>query len=462
MKRKCGVFFGYAVVLTAAIIIVAGCENSANSDTGGNTGRYETVPVSGANRAANGGSQAYRLASSGYKGDSYYYLYYLGYVKQVPIVHKEQWQYNGTTPITFTYEKNWVNEESITKSTTETVEKASKFHLDGSVTVGVEAEAGAIFAKAKTTLSATLSWGGEWSKSISTADTLETAKTKTEGESEGISVTIGDHGEEVGTYRYALFGVTDFYVLYKVNKDTRAVEEETLITCARASTYAWGIDFDSSLDEPEFGKTGGGDPFEIPAIDFTALEAPTEALEEETVNTPYINTTMPLSVSAQGASLISGTFLNAADPNGVNTGWKFEVKSMTLTNERTIAGERSYGGLDIVLSYTVTGYNNHSVMRIDKTHTVDLSDRRVTQVIGEPQTITGTITGKMVVGGSFIVSSGSISGANLFDWITLPTGNNDLVTSLKSKFDAVLLGSVIPAGISFEAQLDLHFVELNS
>jgi hypothetical protein len=291
-----------------------------------------------ANRAAAGGGPAYMLANSGYKGDSDYYLYYLGYVKNVPIAYKTQYQYDGITPITITFEKNWVNEETITQSTTETVEKTSMFHIEGNITVGVASEAGAIIAKAKNSFSVSISWGGEWSTAISTEDTLETATTKAAGESESITATIGEHGEEAGTYRYALFGVTDFYVLYKVNKTTRAVEEATVTTCARASTYAWGIDFDPNAI-PEFGKTGGGDLFEVPDIDFTDEPPLTNELEEETVNTPYKNTTMPLSVSATGASVISGqNLMIAGSQNGVNTDWKFEVKSMNLINERTIAG----------------------------------------------------------------------------------------------------------------------------
>jgi hypothetical protein len=142
----------------------------------------------------------------------------------------------------------------------------------------VEAEAGAIFAKAKVTGSISASASYELAQSLSTSNTLETARTKAEGESESISATIGDHGEAPGTYRYALFGTTDVYCLFEVDPATRTIRDIQYETCARESSYAWGIDFDPAAI-PEFGKTGGGDLLEIPDIDFTTVAVPTDIME---------------------------------------------------------------------------------------------------------------------------------------------------------------------------------------
>jgi hypothetical protein len=271
-------------LLLAFGLLLAGCDIGANSnsDTGGNTfslKRYETVPVPSPNsgRAVEGSDAACVLVNSGYKESAWYYLYYLGYVKNVPIAYKTQYVYEGIIPLTITVEKNWVNEETITQSTTKTREHTTTTSVSGSVEVGVEAEAGAIFAKAKVTAKLSTTVGGEWANTVSTADTLETATAKAEGESESISATIGDHEEPAGTYRYTLFGVTDVYVLFKVNAGTREIEKAAFTTCARESSYAWGIDFDPSA---VFGKSGPGDLFKIPYIDFSEAEAPTEELED--------------------------------------------------------------------------------------------------------------------------------------------------------------------------------------
>jgi hypothetical protein len=158
MKRKCSVFFGFAIMVLLAMFTMAGCELGFNNtdnnsgtggDTGGDTGRYETVSVSTANRAADGGNPGYVLVNSGYRGDTYYYLYYLGYVKNTPIAYRPSLYYNGTTPITITFEQSNVTEETITESTQKTKEFTSTLHVGGKLTVGVEAKAGAIFAETK-------------------------------------------------------------------------------------------------------------------------------------------------------------------------------------------------------------------------------------------------------------------------------------------------------------------------
>jgi hypothetical protein len=335
--------------------------------------------------------------------------------------------------------------QAVSVTFTKTVENASMFHAEGSVTVGVASEAGAVIAKAKASLNVTASWGGEWSKTISTSDTLETATSRTEGESESITATIGDHGEEVGTYRYALFGVTDFYVLYKVNKNTGAVEEETPITCARASTYAWGIDFDSSLSMPTFGKTGSGAAFESPAIDFTKIAAPTEEIEEPPAPpSQYKNTSMTISTGElKGNASKSGGDGDVNSQNGRKTNWEFEVQNITPKNMRTSGSySGTYDSAEISFSYTVKeGQKDWTVLTLTTTYTVDLSDRKVTEVTtSTPQKLTGTISGKH------------------HDWVTVDI-KNEVIKSLRLKIDD---NGDDNGNIAFDARLDLNFVELNS
>jgi hypothetical protein len=282
-------------------MVLDGCDNGSGSGEPETQPveilRYETVPVS----SRGSGQESSVLANLARSADSttYYYLYYLGYVTNVPVAYKTAYYYNGTTPITITFEKNWVTEDTITQSTTKTKEETTTWNWGGTVTVGVEAEAGAIFAKAKVTGSVSASASYELAQALSTSNTLETARMKAEGESESISATIGDHGEAPGTYRYALFGTTDVYCLFEVDPATRAIRGIQYETCARESSYAWGIDFDPAAI-PKFGKTGGGDLLEIPDIDFTTVAAPTDTLEGPPAPPPELKTVYPATSASDG------------------------------------------------------------------------------------------------------------------------------------------------------------------
>jgi hypothetical protein len=366
-KERIFTGLGLAALIVAVSISLAGCENPSGSggyDPTKGTERYVTVPVRSipkVNRAV-GDSDSYVLASSGIDEDAgvHYYLYYLGYVKSVPIAYKTAYGYDGTTPITITFEKNWVNEETITESTTQTKEKTTSVNASSTVTAGVEAEAGILFASVKTSLSIAATLGTEVATAVSTSNTLETAQAKANGESESISATIGEHGEAPGTYRYALFGVTDVYCTFAVDPESREILSANYTTCARASTYAWGIDFDPS-EIAEFGKNGEGGLLEIPDIDFTTVEAPTDILEGEPEPPPP--DTVDAEVRIDFGNIIGGATAVAGDNNvntkdGRYTDWEFEI------NQRT---DGTYGMLEINWVYTVTEGKGDTVLRIDKT-----------------------------------------------------------------------------------------------
>jgi hypothetical protein len=432
MKKRHSLLLGFAVLLIAAMFTLAGCDNPTDSTdlTGGETIRYKTVPWSSPN-------------SSRAAGDSHYYLYYLGYIESVPIAYRTAYYYGGTTPITIGFEKNWLTEQTITESTTATQEKAIMRHFSGTVTVGFEAEAGMLLAKAKSSLQLSTTIGGEWSSSSSTATTLETATAKAEGESESITATIGEHGEAPGTYRYALFGVTDAYVLFQVNAATRAVENATFTTYARESSYAWGIDFDPS-EIPEFGKTGGGEKLVIPEIDFTAVDAPTEELEGQLEPPPppepaTISTAMTAFTGIlKGNASKTGGDGDINSKNGRTTNWQLDVKSLTLKNPRS---DGSYGSLEIAFSYTVReGQSDWTVLTLDTTYTVDLTSRKVISLYSAEQTISGSISGEQ------------------HDWVSATFSPNDVVRSLSLVIDG---GGSDEKNIAFNAQLYLRFEEIN-
>jgi hypothetical protein len=411
-KERIFTGLGLAALIMAASVSLAGCENPAGDGDGSpiDTGRYATVPVrsipripsaaqSAKSSRAVGDSDSYVLASSGIgkddeDNDVYYYLYYLGYVKNVPIAYKTSYQYDGRTPITITFEKSWVNEETITKSTTQTKEQTTSLNTSTTVEAGVEAKAGAIFTEMKAWASVAATFGTQFSNSISTSNTLETAQTKANGETEGISATIGEHGEEPGTYRYALFGLTDVYCLFAVDPETHRIISIDYTTCARESTYAWGIDFDPSAIAV-FGKTGGGALLEIPDIEFANIEAPTDILEgppepppPETVNDQV---TLDIGQIIGGATRTGGGDDDINSKNGRKTNWEFEITGMALKNQRE---DGTYDSLEIQFVYTVMeGQSNWTELRITKAHLVDFGSYKAL-ALREPLTErrTGTIS----------------------------------------------------------------------
>jgi hypothetical protein len=445
MKRKCGVFFGFAVVLTAAIVILAGCELGTNSDTGGDTGRYETVSVSTASRAADGGNPGYVLVNSGYKGDTYYYLYYLGYVKNTPIAYRPSLYYDGTTPITITFEKSDVTEETITESTERTKEFTSTVHVGLKATVGAEAEGGVIFTKAKVTASIEAEVSHEWANMTSTSNTLETARMEAEGLTDGFSVTIGDHGEAEGSYRYALFSITDAYVLYEVPKGSADAQTATFTTCARANTYTWAMDFEPGKT-PVFGKTGAGDLFEIPDIDFTTVDAPTEEMEDELEPPPppseFKNTPHWVLASLRTrAEKTNGVNGDIASKKNQTTSWELELTSMELQNQRA---DGTWGRLALNFTLIVSeGSFDWTVLKMTATQTVDLTNFKVTQMISTaPQKLNGSVTGER------------------HGWINyIDTQGNEVITSLNLQLDGS--GSDYN-NLAIEAGINLWFVELNT
>jgi hypothetical protein len=161
-----------------------------------------------------------------------------------------------------------------------TTARDETWNVDTSVTAGVEmsSEVGAApFASVSMKVSLSTTIGSGYAETISTSNTYETSKTKIEGETESISATIGEHDESKGIYRYALFGTTDVYCLFTVDPSSREIQAIEVKNLAREPSYAWGIDYHGVGGS--FGKTGTGDLFEVPDIDFSEIEAPTDMLE---------------------------------------------------------------------------------------------------------------------------------------------------------------------------------------
>jgi hypothetical protein len=454
-KERIFAGLGLAALIIAVSFVLAGCENPAGDDGGYSivTERYVTVPVSSLISAAQSAklsravedSDSYLLASSGIDEDNeiHYYLYYLGYVKSVPIAYKEAYRYNGTTSITITFEKNWVTEETITESTTKTKENTTSVNASATVTAGIEASAGVLFASVKTSLSASTTLGTEYLSTVSVSNTLETAKAKAEGETQSISATIGEHGEEPGTYRYSLFGVTDVYCLFAVDPESREVLSTEYTTCARASTYAWGIDFDPD-EIPAFGKTGEGDLLEIPEIDFNTVDAPTDILEGMPEPPPPATVddevTINIGQIVGGATRAGGGDDDINSQSGRHTDWEFEVRSMNLINQRT---DGTYDTLEISFLYTVKeGQSNWTELQVNKVHQVNFGSYKALELrTPTNEKRAGTINGEQ------------------HGWVSAGSWSNGLLNSLSLKIDD---SGDDRNNIGFNPNLTIRFVKKNN
>jgi hypothetical protein len=396
------------IALVAVIgLLVTGCPTDDNGGGGGNkaqpTIRYETVRLNSPSFRTAGYSEPYMLAYSAKDSTTWYYLYYLGYIKSVPIAYKTAYRYDGTTPITVAYEKTWATEDAITESMTKSKESTWEVNASATISVGMEAGFDAPGAKVKINTNVSATIGGSYGQTVSTSNTYETAHTKINGETESISATIGDHGEAAGMYRYALFGVTDVYCLFKVNPSTRAVTETEIVNCGREASYAWGIDFEPD-EMGTFGKTGAGDLFSIPNVNFSTIDEPTDQVTEPPPPPPPPERIIEELVG-RGQEYIGGATNTNGDKeidsgNNKTTSWVFRINSVNLGNYRstgTYAG--TYATAVVNMTYIVKerdGTGSNTVLEMTREYTHDLSEKKVFEVVDQfPQTVQGSLTGQL-------------------------------------------------------------------
>jgi hypothetical protein len=439
---------GIIAVIAVIGLMVINCDNGTMPD-GDDTlpivqSRYETVPYNSAGFGrSTAGDEPYVLVSSGkaYDESVDYYLYYMGYVKSVPVAYKTAYRYGGTTPITITYEKSWITEEAIVESMTTAREET--WNVDASATAGVEigGQAGlAPFATTSIKVSVSATIGSGYAETISTSNTYETSKTKIEGETETISATVGGHGESTGVYRYALFGTTDVYCLFAVDPSSREIQSINVSNLARAASYAWGIDY--SADEL-FGKTGTGDLFEVPDIDFSEIARPTESLEAppappppEKIQTSFSDWT---GTKQTGASQTNGGDADIGSEKGEYTDWSLEVTNVRLINERS---DGTYADVSMDFVYIVSERQpNWTELTMNASHTFSLTNRKVLELRNPT---TGTRTG-------------SIYGEN-HSFIDLGSWGDGIIRSVRGQIDG---GGGDKNNIRFSALIHLEFIERN-
>ena len=313
------------VIVAVVVFAITGCDDLTGGNRSGEnkkpvnmgaTQRYETVPYQNpeAGRSIIGFGDNNVLIYAGKTSSSYYYVILLGHVNRVPVAYRQAIEFNGITPMKIGY--------SVTDVTTETTGNAVNTAQANSVTNSTTEEWSASVS-AKTSFLGLVSAGiqegysfgigSETMQSRSTANTFETAYSKTQQVTDTIEATIGLNGEAEGKYRFSLFCTTDVYYVVETNTARTIVKDAYIAVCARPLSYVWGIDYEPDLGG-FFGKTAPGDLLGIPNLVLSELPVPDKQLQEEYIPPPQKVATPAGTISSGSASskpLASGTYDNA-------------------------------------------------------------------------------------------------------------------------------------------------------
>lgn len=175
--------------------------------------------------------------------DSYYdenYNYYLidvGWVRYAYVSTLFIKHYNGVTPVTATVTS--VEENTVTSTITNSVSKS----ITTSGTAGVKSEftgavKGSLFG-VEVSASTKLEWNASLTHSVNDTESASElySEVKRISNSETTSVTIGQHNEPAGHYRYALYAVCDVYFLVKTSlgDNPQLKSLETVVSARRES-----------------------------------------------------------------------------------------------------------------------------------------------------------------------------------------------------------------------------------
>jgi hypothetical protein len=242
----------------------------------GATTRYLTVPFdSSSGRSAAGIDNLLYTAQD---NSHYYYVFLLGHIDLVPVAYREPVIYNGVTNAIVRYEKSNATQDSFSQS----VSNAFQHSVSNKTTTnfGIVAKAGVdlgpFSASVKTSYSNQVI--NEESSTRSFESTWGTASTKISSYTNTLEMIIGNNNEPAGKYRYSLFCTTDVYFVVKTNKAKTQVVDSYTSFCARADSFAWGIDYEPDLGG-NFGRTAEGNLLQIPQLTLSSLPTPTETID---------------------------------------------------------------------------------------------------------------------------------------------------------------------------------------
>ncbi|MDR0777891.1 MAG: hypothetical protein LBE48_00405 [Methanomassiliicoccaceae archaeon] len=176
---------------------------------------------------------------------SIYYIY-LGNVQNVPIAWETTQKYNGRTPIELSYTTSKTTDKMISRSNENCITQTVESAVSSSNSKNVKVSAGFSVALVGTGVEA--GWNAGWgssngaSSSVSTTDTYTSFMNWSETNASAYKVTVGDHGEAAGFYRYTLFATADVFVTVVVD-NTNSECYYDYSTFARPDSYFMELDY---------------------------------------------------------------------------------------------------------------------------------------------------------------------------------------------------------------------------
>jgi hypothetical protein len=332
---------GLFVLMMASFLALVGCDSGTTS--GSQNTPQGTTPVtnpdpktlSPALRAVPtaASTASPEVLDSYTDGTNNYYLIDVGYVRNMYVSTILAAAYNGMTPISVS--KTTISTSTVTEALTETISESITISDTQSGKVGIEAAwkktfplVGTFSAKIKA------EWTGSWTNSNTSSKSKETSVSRTESlaESYTTSVTVGEHGEPAGNYRYALYATCDVYFIISTSLDNDKLLSWETAVCARDSSYTphWDYSPDGIFDNSPDGKE----------ITFTEdfyknLSKPTNT--EPPVNTPTTIGTDFITIRTDTVRITSGyIFDNPADVVNFDV-FGFNISQLKQNGYKTIS-----------------------------------------------------------------------------------------------------------------------------
>jgi hypothetical protein len=158
-----------------------------------------------------------------------------------------------------------------------------------------------------------------------------------------MSVTIGNHDEPAGVYRFAFFSTTDVYYVVVTDRAKTKVVEANVVFCARPTQH-WELDY-----EPDkggvFGKTASGDLLKIPDIKLSELPNPEDVKELPKV------TTNAVTVFGARMATLSGYITFAGTPEYTERGVVYSTtQNPTLADSKVVSAGTGTGSFSANVS----------------------------------------------------------------------------------------------------------------
>jgi hypothetical protein len=278
----------------------------------GNDFRPQYAPPVEAEPFAASNTREPKVLYSWRDGNKNRYIIDAGYIKKMFVSQIASAHYIGI-PMSFEKTTSTTTTNTLTRNMTETVSNSVVFSTSTSQKTTLDAT-----VKSKIKIVGDFSVGIKLEESIT--DNISTTKststnigyiltaTTTESNTEKLSFTIGNHGEDYGHYRYALFAVSDVYFVISTDINNQELLDWDVVSCVRDGDYTpfWEYSPDGKFDNsPTSGQIEFADDFykRLPKpkeIEYTlAINTAENGTVSRDPNLTSYNAGMPVTVTAK-------------------------------------------------------------------------------------------------------------------------------------------------------------------